>query len=178
MKMKLAIAFAVLFFALQARADEIQTSDGTMYIPDGSTVTSITSVLEPYDQGYVYTIDFSFDGGTGVASGNGYVGYGGNLYFTQPVSDLMLDWVGFPMTITDNVGDDFYFDTFDGNGQYDMGTAFFSGPGITSIFWASGADIQGGISSLDPTPADTPEPSALLLSAIGLTALIGLKLKA
>jgi hypothetical protein len=174
MKMKLAVALAVLFFAFQAHADSgpIEIDDG-IYIPAGSTITSNTSAPMPQEPGLlVYTVDFSFDGGTGDVSGNAIEGFAGGLVFTIPVEEVTFSWVGEPFTATDNLGDEFdtIFDTPEGP----TGTTTFSGTGITEIGFTSGDLSAGGITSIDPIPdsQSVPEPSSLLLSVIGLAALL------
>lgn len=171
MKIKLAVAFAVLLFAVRAHADGISTDSGVVFIPDGSTINSIQNLgYQPfgYDESIV---SFTFADGTGTASAYGGLGAGGTLDFTNPVSDPSFEWEGLTFSASDNVGDSFSsYPSFDTSG-----TVTWQGPGITSMQWIS-ANEGGGIASLDPTPnsQSVPEPSSLLLSGIGLAALIGL----
>jgi hypothetical protein len=176
MKVKLAVAFAVLLFASLAQADQIDTSTGVITIPDGSTVTSVDFIPFPHGEewGNTYLVDYSFLGGTGETEGNSLLGYDGTIDFTSPVSDLSFSWLGVTLfTASDNVGDSFLCDV-----SCLAGTEAFPGTGITEITWQAG-DEQGGISAMtftaDPAdPPPVPEPSTLLLSGLGLAALIGL----
>lgn len=175
MKMKLAVAFAVLLFAGTVHADEIFTGTGELTIPDGSTVTSILFI--PYPDGIewnnAYQVTFTMPDMTGTVEGNSLLGYWATLDFAVPASDISFDWLASSVFYaTDNLGD------IVGNGcEGCTGTGFFAGPGITQIYWQAG-DEEGGIESisytLDPTdpPQSAPEPSSLLLAGMGLAALI------
>jgi hypothetical protein len=94
-------------------ADAVGTSSGTLYIPAGSTVTSITnSTVAGFPSS---TIDFTFAGGTGVADGGVEFGEGGVLNFDAPLSSITFDWEGFIFTASDNLGDSFNAVDPDGN---------------------------------------------------------------
>jgi hypothetical protein len=173
MKLKLAFALAVLFFASQAHADIIQTSTGSLTIPDGSTVTATSIIQDPDgpEWGNTTLVDYSFAGGTGTAEGNFLLGYWGTIDFSSPVSDVSFNFIDASVFIaTDNVGD--IFGSAEGQEE---GTVSFPGPEITQINWQGGDEV-GGITSLDSTPdsQSVPEPSSLMLSGIGLAALIAL----
>jgi hypothetical protein len=175
MKMKLALALAVLFFASFAHADSVSTPDGTLVIPAGAVVTSIgisPTVQSQYGWA-VYQVNFDFADGTGFTVGDNADGYGGKLDFTTPVSDVSFDWFGFQFEAQDSAGDNF-FPNYD-PGPLSPAVEDFPGSGITYLTWYS-AEATGGITYIDPN-ADSqtvPEPSSLLLSGIGLAALIGL----
>ncbi len=176
MKLKLLVAFAVLFFTGVAQADQINTSTGVLTVPDGSTVTSLELIPFPHgvEWGNTYVADYSFLDGTGETEGNSLLGYDGTIDFTSPVYDLSFTWLGVTLfTASDNAGDSFLCDTICA-----AGTEVFQGTGITQIMWQAG-DEEGGISSMTftvdpPDPPSVPEPSSVLLSGIGLAALIGL----
>lgn len=178
MKVKFAVAFAVLLFASVARADGIETDNGLVYIPDGSVVTSLLDT-EPD----LTVVSFTFADGTGVADANGVFGAGGTINFTVPVSDLSFGWVGngngpgYVFDVTDNVGDIFHPSPTPSDPYPPLtGTETFAGPGITSLGWGT-YSVPGGISSLNytlDTTAPVPESSSLLLSGMGLAVLIGL----
>ena len=176
MKMKLAVAFAVLLFASLAQADQIDTSTGVITIPDGSTVTSVTFIPYPDGEewGNTSQVDYTFAGGTGEAEGNSLLGYWGTINFDSPVSDVSFDWFdSASFEASDNVGD-----TYGAPCEGCSGVGSFPGTGVTQINWQA-ADEVGGITSLSTQNSQSvPEPSSLLLSGIALAALIGLKLKA
>jgi hypothetical protein len=172
MKTTLIVAFAVLLFASVARADEVTTDLGVLYIPDGSVVTSIGEVT--FDGVECPVVSFSFADGTGMAEEQGPMGAIGSINFTTPVSGLSFYLYGPYQSATDNLGDAYFMpDSFEG-------TVAFAGPGITSIDWEIGdntglAGIESMNYTLDGTdPPNVPEPSSLLLSGIGVAALIGL----
>jgi len=179
MKVKLAVAFAVLLFATLARADQIDTSTGPITIPSGSTVTAIDFIPIPHglEWGNTSLVSYSFSDGTGESEGNSLLGYTGTIDFTTPVSDVSFAWLGVTLfTADDNVGDSYICDTI-----CTSGTGAFPGTGITEITWQAGDEV-GGITSLaftldasdPPDPPSVPEPSSLLLSCMGLAALLGL----
>jgi PEP-CTERM motif len=171
MKVKLAVAFAILSFgaSLLAGAVRADTPSNPFVLPDGSTVTSVE--FEPIDVGGYYFVDFTFADGTGEAQGSVYEGEGVSLFFTVPVSNLIFDWSGQFFSASDNTGDNVnYTDT-----EIFSGTLEFAGPGITRLDYGSNETLDG-ITSISYTldPASMPEPSSLLLLGMGLAALIGL----
>jgi hypothetical protein len=173
MKTKLAVAFAILFFATLARADSINTPTGILVIPDGSTVTALglypSTPLQEEIFGDQYYVDYSFADGTGETAGNYLAAYGGVIDFSSPVSEVTFSWEqDLVFAASDNLGDSFIAPN-SAFGEY-SGTETFAGPGISQISWYGGYLI-GGITSLSYT---VPEPSSLLLSGLGLAALIGL----
>jgi hypothetical protein len=190
MRVKLAVAFAVLLFASQAHADEVQTAVGPVYIPTGSTITLEQSIPDPWGPELgpglpsplpAVLLDFTFADGSGKIITAGVNGELGSIDFMTPVADLSLNWDGpdnYAPWFADNVGDSFFSHPNYGT----SGTLDWSGPGILFVNFGSG-NGDAGIDSMTYTldsadPPNVPEPSALLLSGIGLAALIVLKLKA
>jgi hypothetical protein len=183
MKVKLALAFAVLLFASIARADSIPTVSGVVDIPDGSLITSV--VTNPNIEDGQSIVSFTFADGTGTETAEGVYAEWGSITFTTPVANLSFVWNGGPyeggadydFQVGDNVGDNSVFTSVL------TGTAAFAGPGITSLSWGAPSNMSPtGISSMiytldSPETPSVPEPSSLLLSAVGLAALIGLTLQ-
>jgi PEP-CTERM motif len=160
--------FLAGIFALPVYADSVNTPNGTLFIPDGSTITSEYdtppgSPMQPYT-----TLYFSFADGTGQVTGQTDNGEGGFLAFTVPVFDVSFQWTGFYFTASDNVGDSF---TNYPPGTNEPATVDFSGTGITKITFSSSNDT-GGITSIsyaeDGPSLPVPEPSSLFLLVAGL----------
>jgi hypothetical protein len=189
MKVKLALAFAALLFATLAHADSLTDGNGTIYYPNGSTITSYTYVPSTAANGFLgeSVIDFQFAGGYGVA--NNFLPAddeeSGSITFTSPFSDLLVGWAG-----------DIYMNFVGPNGEIGSvcdgvavapgacgpdasgelsGMTFITGP-VSSISWDTLSNYNGaaGITSLTDPVQGVPEPSSLLLSGISLAALLGL----
>jgi hypothetical protein len=170
MKMKIAVAFAVLFFASLARADSLGLSgpDGTydMYLPDGSTVTSTQIIPEISNAESYAIVDFTFAEGYGTEVADEQLdGDSGTITFNSPVTDLSFAYSGGsffegPCGVSVQA---------QGSGPA-AGNGFCEGP-VSFFGWNSGYSLPGGITSMSytvDTPAVAPEPSSLLLSGIGL----------
>jgi hypothetical protein len=172
MRKALFAILALLCFAVCVRADTLTFQDGEIIIPDGSTV--ISSVTE--DTGATATpenlVTFSFADGTGFAGGDFNDGDGGTITFTVPVTSLTISWIA--------TGEEWAISTNGGGPVIEcqsmscgtMETLTFTGV-ITSIGWSNFAGFSG-IESMSYTVA-TPEPGALVLLAIGLGSIVGLK---
>jgi hypothetical protein len=164
MKVRLAAAFAVVLFATLARADSINTPTGTLIIPDGSTVTAFgllptTPLLEEI-YGDQYFVDYNFADGTGFTEGNFLANYAGTIDFSTPVTDLTYSWV------CGTICSDIFA------ASNSSGVTTVEGP-ISQITWYGG-DLEAGITSMSYA-VDAADPSSLLLSGMGLIALIGLR---
>jgi hypothetical protein len=185
--MKLAIACALLFFATLVHADTLTTVNGTIVYPNGSVITSETIVVPTSSNGFegFTEIEFQFQDGSGFAlsDSSGGVGDFGAIAFTEPVSNLSVNWeaqYGIHMNFTD-AGSELESILAGPCETYPVttcnGTVGFPGPGTFEMTWdtsQAGFDVAGfgGISSLTFTPV--PEPSGLLLLGAGLLGLLGL----
>jgi PEP-CTERM motif len=161
MKLKLALAFALLLAASVARADSVSTTYGPVYIPDGSVVTSIVYSDIDWLQA---TVSFSFSDGIGVVENQQMFGMVGWIDFTTPVSNLSFNWYG---PNFDDLGYD----------APDSGTMSFAGP-LSYLGWASdnygsGSGIDSMTYMLDATdpPASVPEPPTVAMLLLGLAAI-------
>jgi hypothetical protein len=172
MKIRLVVAaaltLAVLFLASQVGADGVQTSVGTVFVPDGSVITSDQQL--PGQLPYTYIVDFTFGDGSGTALTEG--DSDGTINFTTPVANLSFTGFG-DFWLTDNLGDWFIYSDICCEGYGDT-SGTFAGPGITSVSWMA---IGGGsgISSMAYTldgPASVPEPSMFVLFGAGIAALL------
>jgi hypothetical protein len=126
--------------------------------------------------GPVAYVGYGFADGTGYTAGNGGLVWG-LIHFSTPVSRLFFSYLYGDITISDNLGDNLGFEVTDSPNNPGDGT--FLGPGITQLTWNTGVLTSSGITSLTYTldsadPPSVPKPSSLLLSGMGLTALIGL----
>lgn len=172
MKLKLAVVFAVLFFASAAQADSVTDGYGNVLIvPAGSTLTSeYEAPVFGMPNGLVAS--FTLNDGSGTAEGQFMQGDGGEILFSEPVLDLTLTWIstgpGSVWTNTGGVG------TYPGFVGTTLETSSFPGS-VTYIEWTNYFGYSG-IESLSYTvdPVNTPEPPTFLVSGLGLAALIGL----
>ena len=192
MKMKLAVALAVLFFASAVRADTLSLCTPTesgcsisyLAIPDGSTITSETFIPPGGSATGLWIVDYSFADGTGSASGDANDAESGTILFTLPVSSVTFGWVGGNVFAVQAIGGGTFVSCFneeDGCGS-NSGVQTLVGSAITGLTWDSHDPGIGGIGSLSYTldstdPPSAPEPSALLLLGMGLAGLIGLARK-
>jgi hypothetical protein len=170
--MKIALAaLAVLLPATAVLADSVTSpnADAVLIIPDGSTITSEYLLPDLFGgPGVGLGVNFTIPDGTGTAEGLLDQGDEGEITFAMPVVDLTITWTTTdPGSISTNAG---------GEGSFGPATEtfFLSGP-VTNISWLN-FEGYSGIESLSYTvdPVNAPEPSAFLLSGLGLAALIGL----
>jgi PEP-CTERM motif len=173
----LAFAAATLMSALcpMVKADTIVTpnNNGVLIVPDGSLITAMFFTPPGGSLSGFYTIDFQFQNGYGYARGDYNDGDNGVITFTNPVSNLSVNWEAtgseFSMFAATNPGGSLYrCDPLPCPTQ-----ASFPGPGITSLSWQNDKGFSG-IDSLTYTVTASPEPSSLLLLGSGLMALVGL----
>ena len=166
MKLKLVVALTAILLASVVRADSFTDGNGTIYYPDGSTITSYNYYPSTAENGYMGSsiIGFQFSDGIGVAYNylpNEDEEFGA-IWFNSPFSDLQVSWIG-----------DIYINFVGPNGEIGSDMNFVPGP-VSSISWDTDSTYSGsaGITSLtDPPPPAVPEPSALLLSGLGITLL-------
>jgi PEP-CTERM motif-containing protein len=183
--MKKAVWLAITLLAVSSAsfAESVAVSGdgntGVCVIPDGSTVTTVSVTPNSSPKLNVYEVDYTFAGGYGESTAVGETdGHDGTITFLQPVYDLSFSWDGptaFGATLFDGqtvVGGAGDNDTSHGYSSPTevQGTSSFDGP-VTFINW-SGDIFGGGIESLsfDLSPNPVPEPSVLMLLAVGLAA--------
>jgi hypothetical protein len=173
----LALAFLSFLLAPRSHADTFPTpnGDGTFVIPDGSVITDEFFTPPGTTLTGFYTVDWTFADGSGTERTDSNDGGWGSITFTTPVSDLVFDWVGGGIFVA-NADDGEAFSCYS-CGQ-DSGVATFTGPDITSITFQGFSGI-GGIDSmtytLDGPGAPVPEPGALLLLCVGLSACLAIR---
>jgi hypothetical protein len=175
--MKLALAFALLLVASIARADGVETNQGPVYIPNGSTITSEQSIPDPWGEsagpglpsGLPATLlDFTFADGSGQIITAGIYGELGSIDFATPVAGLTISWVGDYFWLADNVGDSFGYP----NNNSSSGTSYWSGPGILVVNFGSGVG-SAGVNSMTYAldgPASVPEAPLWLMLVLGVGA--------
>lgn len=127
-----------------------------------------------YPQQFYEYLDYSFADGTGVTYDPVVDGDVGDIDFSSPITSITFDY-------TSQAAFDATFDSPSGNETEEFpigdGTETVDFPGdVTGIFWVENPASFGwaGITSLSYTrwAVETPEPSTLLLAALGL-ALVG-----
>jgi hypothetical protein len=173
MKIALAAALAVLFFASPTRADNISTPNGVLVIPDGSTVTS--EFIVPccaFGPSNAYGVDFQFQDGTGIAYGESNDGDVGTLTFTIPVSALSVTWIATgPASLGISGG------TYANGGYISTDCQCTTGPvvetfsgSIVSLAWVNYYGYSGieSMTYTEDTPVNTPELSTWSGLAAGM----------
>ncbi len=174
MKVKLAVAFAVLLFATLARADST---------PVTVDITAINCLC-----GFPATTPINLQAQLTVEQVTGTFFYPGEAFFftgtVDEVTAITGTVNGFAMTfLQPPVGDGSWveapgFDYFS-TGAYGLGYIYFSADGIPSWMFNDVTNYLEGFdgdntvvySAVDPAPAGAPEPPSLLLSGIGLALL-------
>lgn len=165
MKMILPV-LGLLLLAGVASADgiDVNTENGTVVIPDGSTITGTQPITV---EGIAFEeIFYSFNGGTGTAESLGPIGAVGTITFTDPVSGLTLGWTGEDFGASDNAGDVVQSSPFSNS---PAGSSTLNGSGITSVSWSfatTGPTLGVGSLSYTVDASAMPEPPYML--AIGL----------
>jgi hypothetical protein len=180
MKLKLAVAFAVFLFATLARADSSLIRDVTATSCGPCSGSPVTSPISLQAQFTVEAVTGEF-----FNAGQAYL-FTGTEYEVMGITGTLN---GSPMALAaapQGIGSWLY----EQGGDFGLGTVYFTADGSFSWLENDGEfnlleilDANGdgyGTSNpinwtaTDPPPAGTPEPSSLLLSGIGLAALIGL----
>jgi hypothetical protein len=173
MKMKLAVAFAVLFFATLAHADSQQI---TVDISGTNCGCGILGPTTPISYSAQLTVEPVF--GTWFFAGQAF-------FFTGSVDEVIAltgEVNGFPMTLSQApLGDGSWIQTADGgpgvagDAPYSLGTIYFTVDGIPSLLMQDGVSFIEGFGGSDAVSYvavaasnNVPEPSSLLLSVIGL----------
>jgi hypothetical protein len=166
MKLKLALAFAVLSCATVVRANSVTVGELPLIIPDGSTVTATAIAVAPWGDTY-YIADYTFAYGTGFTEVNvSQEIVSGELAFNEPESDVSFTYYGGDVIeVVDNLGDIFIGNSPGGA----LNSGEFAGPGITWLYWQDGVFVDG-ITSVDPP--SVPENSTFLLLGIGIICLL------
>jgi len=171
MKAKLAVAFAVLFFAGVAQADGgpgdtiVQISGGfnTATSPQGTPVQSSDPIVESFN------VSYEFDETTGtLVPGSMSFGSSGNM------GPLTLTQFSFSSVMwMDPAGDDVqlsFQECFCVNGNYFLGTETDD-----EQFWIDDyGSYIGDVTITDPPSVGTPEPSTYAMLIAGIVALIAL----
>jgi hypothetical protein len=92
MKLKLAVAFAVLLFTTATQADSVTDDGDVLIIPTDSTIASeYDASVFGMPSGLVAS--FTLNDGSGTAEGQFMQGDGGEILFSEPVLNLTLTWI-------------------------------------------------------------------------------------
>lgn len=176
MKAKLAVALAVLFFGSVARADGGSVDVVTVNL-------TIPAFLESDPTTEQFQATFDFDTATNLAtpiSASSTGPFGPFTSFVQ-ISGAQAEKFGGPdVEWLDAAGDNIQFDY-----GFDHNVEFSLGPGGSEMFWQCDSSACGDtfaafgmvVGTYDVTAASvgTPEPSAWMMLAIGILALLSLE---
>jgi hypothetical protein len=180
MKMKLAVAFAVLLFATLARADS------TPITVNATAISCQAACDQPFEPALDFQAQLTVQQTTGQFFDSGGIGlFTGTEY---EVTSLTGTLNGSPVTLAAppfGIGSWLYFEP---DGQIELGDVYFTANG--SYDWLENdntndlleiSDPNDGEpnniiawNAVDPTPAVMPEPPSSLLLGIGLAALLSL----
>jgi hypothetical protein len=179
MKLKLVVAFAVLLFGSVVHADSAQDDfslySGAYTFSLPATVTPQTDSSDNFLWLYGVTVDYNYMMPSAASFPNCpcvpvTVPLNASLFFL-PVADDSWDLLNFGVIF------------FEGGSEETIGFVFPSDPFTLTngqMNFIPGSYDNGWVTISDPpadSPSNVPEPSSMLLSAVGIVALIGLARK-